>query len=86
MYKDVVAEADVRAEVPVSKDGTYRVYRPMADREEVIEAKDGFLPLVLGEAFCDLFYYGEDTEAYRAFLETVKADRALTADFFEPAH
>ena len=43
------------------------------------------LTLTLGDTFCDLFYYGEDTEEYRAFLETVKADRAITADFFVPS-
>lgn len=86
MYKDVIAGADAKAEIPVAKDGTYRVYRPMTDREELVASKDGYLPLVLGEDFCDLFYYGEDTESYRAFLKGVKADRALTADFFEPGH
>ena len=85
MYKDVVVGADVHAEVFVAKDGMYRVYRPMADREELVEAKNGRLTLTLGDTFCDLFYYGEDTEEYRAFLETVKADRAITADFFVPS-
>ena len=75
------AESEFADRAPV-----YRVYRPMADREELVASRDGYLPLVLGEDFCDLFYYGEDTESYRAFLKSVKADRALTADFFEPGH
>ena len=86
MYKDVVAGADVRAEIAVAKDGVYRVYRPLANREELVTAAGGRLPLALGDAFCELFYYGEDTAEYRAFLETVKAERRLTADFFDPAH
>ncbi|MGN0833315.1 MAG: hypothetical protein ACI4RD_06665 [Kiritimatiellia bacterium] len=85
MYKDTVAGADARAEIPVAKDGVYRVYRPLADREELVTSVGGHLPLALGDAFCDLFYYGEDTAEYRAFLAAVKDERRLTADFFDPA-
>ena len=52
-----------------------------ATKEDV----EKLMTLTLGDTFCDLFYYGEDTEEYRAFLETVKADRAITADFFVPS-
>lgn len=73
----------------VARLGLRRTQRATADRTAYVmpfAAKDGRLTLTLGDAFCDLFYYGEDTESYRAFLEMVKADRALTVDFFKPGH
>lgn len=82
LYRDTCPGADVVARVPVAAEGTYRVYRFLADTESTAASADGDLPLALGDAFADVCYYGEDTPAFRAFLEDVKRERAVTAEFF----
>lgn len=84
LYRDRIPGAAASAEVPVSQDGIYRVYRLISGREETVAAKAGYLRLTLGDDFTDVFYYGVDSEDYRAFLSSVKKERHLTADFFDP--
>ena len=82
LYRDTCPGADVAAEVPVADAGTYRIYRFVADVESTAESRDGGLALTLGDGFSDVFYYGRDTPAFRAFLDGVKRERAVTAEFF----
>jgi len=84
LYFDKVPGVMATADVPVERDGVYRVYRFIAGREEVVRTQDGYLKLALGDDFTDVFYYGADDTAYRAFLEKVKTERTLTADFIGP--
>jgi len=83
LYFDKVETASASAEIPVPEDGDYRVYRFMADREEIVTARGGCLRLDLCDDLADVFYYGVDDESYRSFLTTVKRERALTADFLD---
>lgn len=83
LYFDKVPDASASAEVPVAEDGSYRVYRLISGREETVEARDGYLRLDLRDDLTDVFYYGLDCETYRSYLETVKRERILTADFFD---
>ena len=83
LYFDKVAGASAQAEVPVAQGGTYRVYRLISGREETVEARDGYLRLDLRDDLTDVFYYGPDCETYRSYLEAVKRERVLTADFLD---
>ena len=83
LYFDKIEGAAASAEIPVTGDGMYRIYRLIANREEVVEAKDGYLRLDLHDDLTDVFYYGIDDESYRAYLSTVKKERVLTADFID---
>ena len=83
LYFDKVEGAAASAELPVPENGAYRVYRLIANREEVVEAKDGYLRLDLRDDLTDVFYYGMDGESYRAYLSAVKKERVLTADFLD---
>lgn len=82
LYRDAYPGADVATEVFVREPGVYRIYRFVADSETTAAAREGGLTLALGEDFADVFYYGKDTPAFRAFLEEVKRERAVTAEFF----
>ncbi len=82
-YSDKVSGADASAEVPVDGDGDWRIYRFLANEETVAQPNDGHLRLRLGDDLADVVYYGRDTAEFRAFLDEVKADRVLTADFLE---
>ena len=83
LYPDRVKGAETAADVPVAGRGAHRVYRFLADVESVVEPQGGFLRLALGDAFTDVVYYGEDTPAFRAFLDDVKTERELTAEFLK---
>ncbi len=68
--------------VNVEKPGSYRVYRFLADREELIPVgEDGVLELKLRDALGELFYLGEDTPAFREHLQKLREDRGKTAAF-----
>lgn len=82
LYPDTCPGASVVADVPVPEAGAYRVYRFIADEETTAMARDGHLPLTLGDAFADVVYYGKDTPAFRAHLARVKSERARTGEFF----
>lgn len=82
-YPDKVQGADAAADMPVAEGGDWRVYRFLADEETVVRPENGLLRLRLGDDLTDVVYYGRDTAAFRAFLDEVKADRALTADFLK---
>lgn len=83
LYFDTYPGDNISAEVAVRKDGPYRVYSTIGDCEELVEAKDGWLKLSLGDRFADIFYYSEDTVEFRSFLEKVRAERNITAEFFK---
>jgi len=82
MYFDAQPEGACRVTLDVSVNGTYRVYRYLADREETVEVTDGTLSLDSSGNLCEVCYFAPDTPSYRTYLEEVKADRALTADAF----
>ena len=48
-----------------------------------MDVSDGKIALDNSGRFCEVYYFGPDTPPFRAFLDEVKADRALTADAFE---
>lgn len=83
LYFDKVPGASVSAEVPVAEDGSYRVYRLISGREEVVKSQGGYLILNLADDFVDVFYYGLDNESFKDYLSTIKKERILTADFFD---
>ena len=39
--------------------------------------------LPLGDRFCDLVYYGLESADFGAFLDEVKAERNVSAEFLE---
>ena len=83
LYADAPADGACRTAFDVAANGAYRVYRYLEGREETVEVSDGTLALDNSGRFCEVYYFGPDTPPFRAFLDEVKADRALTADAFE---
>ena len=74
--------ATCSASINVGKPGTYRVYRYLADREELIPVgEDGVLELELRDALGELFYLAEDTSSFRKHLQKLREDRGNTAVF-----
>ena len=70
------------AAVRVEKPGSYRVYRFLADREELIPVReDGVLKLELHDALGELFYVAEDTPAFRQRLQKLRMERAESTPF-----
>lgn len=70
------------AAVNVGKPGAYRVYRFLADREELIPVgEDGVLVLKLRDALGELFYLAEDSPVFRAHLRKLREERGKTAPF-----
>ncbi len=70
------------AAVNVEKPGSYRVYRFLADREELIPVReDGVLVLELRDALGELFYLAEDSPAFREHLRKLREDRGETSAF-----
>lgn len=70
------------AAVRVEKPGSYRVYRFLADREELIPAgTDCVLKLELHDALGELFYVAEDTPAFRKRLQKLRMERAESTPF-----
>lgn len=82
LYHDVQEGGVCKVTFDVAANGTYRVYRYLEDREETVEVTDGTLALDNSGRLCEVYYFAPDTAAFRARLEEVKADRALTADAF----
>lgn len=83
LYADAPADGACRVSFDVTANGAYRVYRYLEGREETVEVTDGTLALDNSGRFCEVYYFGPDTPVFRAFLDEVKADRALTADAFK---
>ena len=70
------------AAVNVEKPGSYRVYRFLADREELIPVReDGVLVLELRDALGELFYVAEDTPAFRKRLQKLRMERVESTPF-----
>ncbi|MGN0832203.1 MAG: hypothetical protein ACI4RD_00975 [Kiritimatiellia bacterium] len=82
LYPDVCSGGVCRVTFDVPVRGAYRVYRYLADREELADAADGTLTLDNSGHFCEVCYFAPDTAEFLAFLDEVKADRAVTADAF----
>ena len=83
LFKDDCPECAVEeVRVPVAN-GVFRVYDFFDDREHIVEAKGGVLPLPLGSKFTKLHYYAPDTPAFREFLAKVKSGRALSSEFLK---
>ena len=82
MYPDRCegANAVVEMEMP---NGTYRLYSVMDGRERLVDVANGRLTLPLGDRFCDLVYYGLESADFGAFLDEVKAERNVSAEFLE---
>lgn len=84
-YFDEHPGTSATARLRLGGKGPWRVYRFLADREEIVEAEDGVLPLAIGSSFCDIVYFGAaDDAAFEANLRRIRADRTLTADFLSP--
>ena len=83
LYFDVQKGGTCRTTFDVTTNGKYRVYRYLEDREETMEATDGTLTLDNSGRLCEVYYFAPDTQAFRTYIEEVKADRALTEDAFK---
>lgn len=82
LYHDRAPGGVCQVVFDVPRPGTYRVYRYLEDREELVEAGDGRLTLDNSGRLCEVYYFAPDSEQFRAFLDEIKADRAVTADAF----
>ena len=80
MFPDVCDGAEAFASVP-ARDGRYRVYSTFDGTERLVEARGGILRLDLGDKLCDVVYYGPDDAAFSAFLDAVRAERDVSAEF-----
>ena len=82
MYGDHCPDANAAVEMEIES-GECRLYSVMDGRDGRVAVKDGRIFLPLGDHFCDLVYYGPDTKAFGEFLDRVKAERKVTAEFIE---
>ncbi len=80
MFPDVCDGAEAFASVP-ARDGRYRVYSTFDGTECLVEARGGILRLDLGDKLCDVVYYGPDDASFSAFLDAVRAERDVSAEF-----
>ncbi len=64
------------------KPGTYRVYRFLADREDVVPASAEGLKLELADELTDVFYFAPDTEQFRKYIAELRVRRKKLEPFF----
>ena len=83
LYFDKVPGGQCRASIPVTENGTYRIYRYLDDREETATVEDRALRLVNDGNLCEVFYFALDTDAFRSFVAELRRDRALAGFAFE---
>ena len=83
LYFDEQPGGTCRTTFDVAANGRYRVYSYLEDREETVEVSDWTLTLDNSGRLCEVYYFAPDTQAFRTYIEEVKADRALTEDAFK---
>ena len=64
------------------KPGTYRVYRFLADREDVVPVSAEGLKLELADELTDVFYFAPDTEQFRKYIAELRVRRKKLEPFF----
>ncbi len=83
-YKSHLPGAFCQATLSLDKPGQYRVYRFLADQEEVVEVgPQRQLTLTQKDEMVDVYYLAEDSEAFRQSLVPIKAERAKIAAFIQ---
>lgn len=85
LFRYVQPGAFCETGIPVSRNGKWRVFYFLADREIIVESVNRVLPLKLSDALTDILYFAPDTPEFRIELEKIKKERQITVELLKEA-